>query len=109
MLAIGTDRHFQGLCEILDCIVLTSDSRYADNQSRVLNRKELLEVLAKKALLLEAQDFNTQCIEKSVPAGKVKMLKEVMQSQVAQEMLRIEKIERTDTSRMSSLAFHISR
>jgi len=109
MLAIGTDTHFEKLCEILSCKELLKQENYSDNQSRVMHRTALHVHLKNAASKMTATDFEKACLENSVPVGRIKGLAEVMESRVAKEMLREEEIEGKDTKRLSSLAFQISR
>ena len=50
VLAIGSNAHFKGLCEVLDLDELINDSRFISNQERVKNRGELHRCLQEKAV-----------------------------------------------------------
>ena len=60
MIAVANDSQFGCLCEILGVPELSSDTRFATNPSRVLNRKALLDILTEK-----------------IPAGPISDLAEV--------------------------------
>ncbi|KAJ6662077.1 hypothetical protein lerEdw1_012924, partial [Lerista edwardsae] len=42
----GNDQQFATVCKILSMPEISSDSRYKNNQQRVLNRKELIDTLS---------------------------------------------------------------
>lgn len=48
MIAVGNDTQFAALCEALGCPELATDPRFAQNASRVVNRAELIGLLAPK-------------------------------------------------------------
>lgn len=77
VLAVGSDKQFSILCDILGVAHLTSDPKFSTNKSRVENRKALVVALQNSArgfdLFKLAEAFNTQ----GVPAGVVKSLDEV--------------------------------
>ena len=77
ILAVGTDRQFAALCEVLGIPELSSDVRFATNAARVQHRAALDEGLRRaigkqqQAPLLEALQA------RHVPAGAVRMLPDV--------------------------------
>jgi crotonobetainyl-CoA:carnitine CoA-transferase CaiB-like acyl-CoA transferase len=46
VVATGTNKTYRTLCEAIGCAALASDARFASNQSRVVNRKEMVAELA---------------------------------------------------------------
>ena len=109
MLAIGTDKHFIHLCEILKRNDLPAEKEYLDNPARVQHRNTLHEELKKASLLIDSKTLEDACINGSVPVGRIRQISEVMNTRVAKEMLREEVIEGEATKRLSSIAFHITR
>jgi crotonobetainyl-CoA:carnitine CoA-transferase CaiB-like acyl-CoA transferase len=105
VLAIGSDRQFGTLCNILSCPEVATDPRFVTNQQRVSNRILLLEKLQEKALLINADQLMKAFIENDVPAGLIKDMAEVLGTPVAQEMIREETIEGQHTRRITSIAF----
>lgn len=105
VLAIGSDKQFRLLLEILDAKELLEDERFQTNQGRVKHRTELKNLLTtvfhqNKAMeLMEA--FNAQ----KVPAGIVRNMKEVFENPIAQSMVLEEEIEGIATKRVASVAF----
>lgn len=103
--AIGSNKHFSKLCDVLQLTELTTDERFIDNQDRVSNRSELFELLndqikdrSSETLLSELQSLN-------VPAGKVKNLKEVFEEKASNDLIREEIIDSVSTKRITSIVF----
>ena len=90
--AIGTNQQFNKLCEILKLNSITKDINFSTNQSRVKNRKELYDVLAKKIRKLESKNLLQKCHDNSIPIGKIKKLSEVMKDDSARKLI-VSKIE----------------
>jgi len=105
VLAVGSDRQFSSLCNTLSIPELASDDRFMSNQLRVVNRYLLLEKLQEKSTLINADQLMAAFIENDVPAGLIKNMAEVLESKIAQEMIREEIIEGQHTSRITSIAF----
>ncbi len=79
VLAVGSDAHFQNLCNVLGLGQLASDVRFTTNQHRVVNRKALHDILLAAALNFSSQNLMTAFALKKVPAGLVKNMKEVFE------------------------------
>lgn len=75
LLAIGSDRQFQDLCEILG---LSPDARFATNQLRVQNRAELANLLAPAFHSRKAEELMAQIHRKKIPAGIIQNIKEAL-------------------------------
>lgn len=103
--AIGSTTHFNKLCEILHLNELTKDSRYSDNQSRVLNRSELFATLNSAIKELTSFTLLKKLQAVNVPAGKVKNLEEVFSDQEAKDLIREEVIDGIVTKRITSVVF----
>ena len=83
-LAIGNDRAFGRLCAELDALDLADDPRFSTNGDRVTNRDALTASLQP---LLSDQDGEALCtrlLAKGVPAGPVRDVAEVWNSEHAQ-------------------------
>jgi crotonobetainyl-CoA:carnitine CoA-transferase CaiB-like acyl-CoA transferase len=79
VLAVGNDRQFEALCNVLGNAKWAEDDRFATNQLRVLNRNVLMPLLQLAAGEFEKTDLMTQLTNNSVPAGLVKSMEEVFQ------------------------------
>ncbi len=77
ILAVGTDRQFAALCEVLNLSHIASDSRFATNAARVQNRDALDEVLRAAIGEKKREPFLEALRQRNVPAGAVRTLPEV--------------------------------
>jgi crotonobetainyl-CoA:carnitine CoA-transferase CaiB-like acyl-CoA transferase len=109
VLAVGSEKQFHTLVEILGASHLTTTESYKNNQFRVQNRKALTEELKplfkKKTRNEWIAEFNAQ----NVPVGAIKSMDEVMNSEAAKSMILEEEISGVKTKRLSSVAFSIAR
>ena len=87
VLAVGTDRQFAALCEILGRPDLANDPRFATNADRVEHRDALTQILNAQIGRFEAEDFLTALHEHNVPAGKVRDVPAVFDQPTAQAMV----------------------
>jgi crotonobetainyl-CoA:carnitine CoA-transferase CaiB-like acyl-CoA transferase len=71
VLAVGNDRQFADLCEVLGEPELASDDRFATNPARVEHRDELRPLLEKALAPRPAADWVEQLRPRRVPAGVV--------------------------------------
>jgi crotonobetainyl-CoA:carnitine CoA-transferase CaiB-like acyl-CoA transferase len=79
IIAVGTDKQFASLCEVLGLTELPLQAAFKTNQKRVENRQELLPIL-EKAFLRYEKKFLIESLEaKNVPVGGVNTLPEVME------------------------------
>lgn len=105
--AIGSDAHFEKLCHYLGLNELVKDEWYAHNQSRVIHREKLQKILQEKIKMIECDDLLSAMHQNHVPIGKIKMLDEVLEAPEAKGMVLEEEIEKVNTKRIKSIAFHI--
>jgi crotonobetainyl-CoA:carnitine CoA-transferase CaiB-like acyl-CoA transferase len=71
VLAVGNDRQFQDLCEILGASRLAADPRYLTNPARVANRDALRAELEALLAARSAAEWASRLIVARVPAGVV--------------------------------------
>ena len=71
VVAVGNDRQFAALCEVLGAPWLASDASYATNPARVQHRKELRAELERLLAAKTAGDWTKVLSEARVPAGVV--------------------------------------
>ena len=102
VLAVGTEKQFTTLCAILGLDELCNQLKFKNNTSRVENRKELFEILKQKIERLKATDFIEKCTQQKVPAGIIKNIGEVLETDLAKEMI----LEENDSKRLSTIAFN---
>jgi crotonobetainyl-CoA:carnitine CoA-transferase CaiB-like acyl-CoA transferase len=71
VLAVGTDRQFGALAQVLDCQQLAADERFATNAARVANRGALREQLERRLASASATHWVRELTAARVPAGEV--------------------------------------
>lgn len=103
--AIGSDKHFQKLCEFLMLDNLADDERFKSNIKRVENRSALQAILQDKLKAMDAELVLQKMAESTIPAGKIRDLKEVFEDTAASDMIREEIIDGKTTKRVTSIAF----
>lgn len=87
VLAVGTDKQFSQLCEILDLNEIRQNPSFANNALRVRNRKELVKVLEEKIKLWESTVLLERLKDLQVPVGLVRDMQEVFAQPEAQSMI----------------------
>jgi crotonobetainyl-CoA:carnitine CoA-transferase CaiB-like acyl-CoA transferase len=87
LVAVGSDRQFRDLCQVLNIAALADDPRYRDNTARVQNRLTLNSVLQAQIGLHTAQALMMQINEWKIPAGFIHTLRQVFEVPAAQELL----------------------
>lgn len=103
--AIGSNKHFEILCNYLKLQELINDPQFKDVQSRVRNRKYLYKKIEPKVKEKEAKSILDYMHKNHVPAGAVKNLKEVFETDEAQSLVREEMISGVRTKRVTSVVF----
>ncbi|MBN8577642.1 MAG: CoA transferase [Cytophagales bacterium] len=86
LLAIGSDRQFADLTEILD-MKIANDKRFVTNQSRVLNRVALNELVGDAMLHVDAEVLMQQIHRKKIPAGIIQPIDRVFEMEAAKQIL----------------------
>ncbi len=105
--AIGSQKHFQMLCDYLGLAHLFADIRFVNNVERVKNRKILRELLQEKIHGLTSSEITETLHPMHVPVGIIRNLSEVFENKAAQNLVREEQIENQLTKRVSQIAFRI--
>ncbi|HEY6526171.1 MAG TPA: CoA transferase [Solirubrobacteraceae bacterium] len=71
VLAVGNERQFTALCQVLDASELAADPRFGSNSDRVANRAELKAELITRLASAPASEWATKLTAARVPAGVV--------------------------------------
>ncbi|HWE09577.1 MAG TPA: CoA transferase [Solirubrobacteraceae bacterium] len=71
VLAVGNDRQFGALCEVIGAPELAADPRFASNTERVANRDELRGELVTRLAAAPAAEWARRLTAARVPAGEV--------------------------------------
>lgn len=103
--AIGSDGHFVRLCHFLGLEYLPDDTKFGNNQNRVVNRKELAHLIQEKISDFNSEDILEWGQESFVPCGEIKNLDQVFEGISAKKMVREEIIDGKTTKRVSAIAF----
>lgn len=107
--AIGSDKHFQLLCQFLELDGVSEQSDFSTNQQRVENRTKIYTLLQPKIGRLDSEELSNSMIELGIPMGIVHNLKTVFENEKAQQLVRTEIIEGKETKRVSSIAFKFEK
>src|SRR5690606_8908443 len=70
-LAVGNDRQFAALCQLIERPDLAADSRFSTNPARVENRDILIPILSTVFLTRSAAEWVDGLLARNVPAGLV--------------------------------------
>ena len=70
-LAVGNDRQFRQVTELLDRPDLADDPRFATNAGRVVNREDLRLILAPLLRVWDREELGRALLARGVPAGPV--------------------------------------
>jgi len=78
VLAIGNNKQFEALLEVLDLTKIYTDPRFSNNPSRVIDRKELADLLQSECRKFTLDELMKRLVKSDVPAGSIKQLDEVL-------------------------------
>lgn len=84
LLAVGSDKQFEELCKILS---IELSEIFSVNQSRVVNRSALNEILATKIKEEHSEIFFQQLRSSKIPAGFIQNMRKVFEMPQAREIL----------------------
>jgi len=105
--AIGSNKQFKNLCQILNLEQLIDDSRFENNHSRVSNRLSLSSYLSEAVSNQNAFDLIEKLACNFVPVARIKSIKEVFDSKMAQDLILHEEIDGRSTKRVKTAVFKI--
>jgi crotonobetainyl-CoA:carnitine CoA-transferase CaiB-like acyl-CoA transferase len=77
VVAVGNDRQFEKLCEVIGKLELVDDPRFAMNAGRVENREELIALLKPIFLAKDASDWLSLLETAGIPCGPINTLDKV--------------------------------
>ncbi len=106
ILAIGNNKQFNELCQLLDLSHLSKDPNFADNTQRVKNRLKLLKQLQVKSSQWASEKFLISCLQRSIPVGRIRDLKTLFADSASQHMiLSQQESDGTVSQRVKTAAF----
>jgi crotonobetainyl-CoA:carnitine CoA-transferase CaiB-like acyl-CoA transferase len=87
ILGTGTQKQFEGLCEILELPFLKTDERFATNALRLVHRTALNEYLAKAFREIAFADLKAACLKKKVTIAPINDMEAVFNLPNAQKLI----------------------
>lgn len=87
VLAAGTDKQYKELIKTLGRPELADDQRFAKNQDRVINKKEINRIIQDQIASYTREEILAALSEKRIPAGGVFNMQEVFEAPESKEML----------------------
>lgn len=105
VLAVGSNAQFRKLCDTLGLPAVNEDADFAENDSRVVNRTRLAELLAPAIAAFPQEQLLEKLRAYGVPAGAVNAIDTALSSPSAKRMTREEMMEGIRTLRISGNAF----
>lgn len=106
--AIGSNKQFRQLCELIQFNSLANDPKYASNHLRVNNRTQLYALLYDYIKHFNFRDLFKLCLEREIPIGKIRNLKEVFELPEAKAMIRHFEADKKKYDVVSGIAFKFS-
>jgi crotonobetainyl-CoA:carnitine CoA-transferase CaiB-like acyl-CoA transferase len=103
--AIGSNRQFAALCDLVRYPALSKDKSFATNQLRVKNRSQLYSIIYDYIRKFSFKEMFDLCLEKEIPLGKIRNMKEVFELPEAKQMLIDFKHNNKNLSTVSGIAF----
>lgn len=77
IIAVGNDRQFAKLCDVLGVPAMAGDARFATNPARVTNRAALLPLITARTVLWRSADLLAALEAAGVPVGPVNRIDQV--------------------------------
>lgn len=77
IIAVGNDRQFASLCEIIGIAEIAKNEKYSKNEARVKNRKELTEIIEGQLQLNSVDHWMHLFFEKNIPCGPIQTMDQV--------------------------------
>lgn len=77
-IAVGNDRQFQKLCEVLAADEISKDARFKDNASRSKNRESLKQLLEKYLSHHDGREISETLIHQGVPCSSILNVAEII-------------------------------
>jgi crotonobetainyl-CoA:carnitine CoA-transferase CaiB-like acyl-CoA transferase len=109
LLAVGSDKQFKSLCEILNAQELISDERFTTNLARVKNRNLLNELIVVRFQTESASHWMQLFNEQNIPAGIVNSIADVFELEAAKKKIIYQsELNGNESRRIESIAFTIS-
>lgn len=109
VLAIGNDRQFKSLCEVLGLDHLADEKRFATNPMRVKHRAALAESLTDALRHIEREVLMQLGRDRGIPLGRVNRVSEALDSPAGRAMTAPFELEGQSVRHLRQVAFRIQR
>lgn len=106
--AIGSQAHFEKLCQVLNLNAVLENPLYKGNQLRVKNRIQLAKEIQLAVQERAAEELFNALVAIGVPVAIIKNMAEVFNDGAVQALVRAEAAQGQITKRVTQLAFQIS-
>lgn len=107
VLAIGSQKQFEDLCEVVGLGSLTQNPVFESNQQRVSNRRELQNILQGAFAKSPSAHWLSSLSAKKIPAGLIRSIDEVLQSPHLQHLILSNTEDGEKATRVSSAVFQL--
>ena len=87
VLAVGSDKQFELLCQQLAIPNISSDSRYKTNPERVKNRDEIIKILQTEIVKMERNQLIDYLEKLKIPCGAINSIKDSLNTTDAQRLI----------------------
>jgi crotonobetainyl-CoA:carnitine CoA-transferase CaiB-like acyl-CoA transferase len=87
LLAVGSDKQFEELIQMLGIGHEALGDELIKNQDRVLHRKELNKILSERIMHIQSSELINQLRNRKIPAGFIQNMKEVFEMPQAKEII----------------------
>jgi crotonobetainyl-CoA:carnitine CoA-transferase CaiB-like acyl-CoA transferase len=108
VLAIGNNKQFKLLCDIIGAYEITSDPRFTTNTERVKHREELYNNIQPFFSNLSSDKIINQLIASDIPAGIIRSVKEVFNDEQAKSLINSENQDGIKTKVVKTAIFKIT-
>ncbi|MEO0727300.1 MAG: CaiB/BaiF CoA-transferase family protein [Bacteroidota bacterium] len=110
VLAIGVEKHFQKLCQLISAAHLAQDERFRTNADRVAHRELLIPLLQEQISKYPRRDaFLQQLHQEGIPAGAIRDLPDVFSQPEVERLLVRSKDDQGQTiTAVRSVAFKLT-
>jgi len=105
--AIGSNRQFLALCQLIGEEQLAKDKRFLENQDRLQNRSTLAQLLAEAIGKWESQELLDEAVKTNVPLGLVRNMAQVFEQEAAQALILEEEPDGQSTKAVRTAVFKI--
>ncbi len=108
VMAVGTERQFENMCNVLEINELRKDTRFVGNAARVQHRAELKRLMQVAFAKFDQNELMESFKLNGVPAGRIRNMQEVFEQEKAKKLILTEKMEDNLISqRVKTVVFEI--